>query len=128
MAAASCHAGAYANRWVVVVDEDIDPTDTNEVLWALCTRTEVTEDIDVMRRCWSTSLDPMAYAQEEGRPYFNNRMIVDACRPYDRLKTFPAVVRTSDEQAARLRSRFPALFGADGKISAEAAHVQPPPA
>jgi len=126
MAAASCHAGAYANRWVVVVDEDIDPTDTNEVLWALCTRTEVTEDIDVMRRCWSTSLDPMAYAQEEGRPYFNNRMIVDACRPYDRLKTFPAVVRTSDEQAARLRVRFPGLFGDDGKISAEAAYVQPP--
>ncbi|MCI0889148.1 MAG: UbiD family decarboxylase, partial [Chloroflexi bacterium] len=60
MATASCHAGAYANRFVVVVDDDIDPTDTNEVLWAMCTRTDVIDDIDVMKRCWSTSLDPMA--------------------------------------------------------------------
>ncbi|MCH8848005.1 MAG: UbiD family decarboxylase [Chloroflexi bacterium] len=122
MATASCHAGAYANRFVVVVDDDIDPTDTNEVLWAMCTRTDVIDDIDVMKRCWSTSLDPMAYAgQGEGEGYYNNRMIIDACRPYDRLSTFPEVVRTSDEDAARLRSRWPDLFGADGKAKDGAA-------
>lgn len=116
MATASCHAGAYANRFVVVVDEDIDPTDTNEVLWAMCTRTDVIDDIDVMKRCWSTSLDPMAYAGDgEGPRYYNNRMIIDACRPYDRIETFPEVVRTTDDDAAQLRSRWPGLFGADGK-------------
>ncbi|MCH8198619.1 MAG: UbiD family decarboxylase, partial [Chloroflexi bacterium] len=115
MATASCHAGAYANRFVVVVDDDIDPTDTNEVLWAMCTRTDVIDDIDVMKRCWSTSLDPMAYAGEgEGEGYYNNRMIIDACRPYDRLATFPEVVRTSDDDATKLRARWPDLFGADG--------------
>jgi 4-hydroxy-3-polyprenylbenzoate decarboxylase len=116
-AVASCHAGAYANRFVVVVDEDIDPADTNEVLWALCTRTEVAEDIDIIKRCWSTGLDPMAYVGVDSRSFFNNRMIIDACRPYDRLKTFPAVVRTSSTDAARLRERFPELFTADGKIA-----------
>ena len=116
MATASCHAGAYANRFVVVVDDDIDPTDTNEVLWAMCTRTDVIDDIDVMKRCWSTSLDPMAYAGGgEGPRYYNNRMIIDACRPYDRLDTFPEVVRTSDDEAAQLRSKWPELFGTDGK-------------
>ena len=116
MATASCHAGAYANRFVVVVDDDIDPTDTNEVLWAMCTRTDVIDDIDVMKRCWSTSLDPMAYAGEgDGPRYYNNRMIIDACRPYDRLATFPEVVRTSDDDATKLRARWPDLFGADGK-------------
>ena len=112
---AGYHAGAYANRFVVVVDDDIDPTDTNEVLWAMCTRTDVIDDIDVMKRCWSTSLDPMSYAGEEGLRYYNNRMIIDACRPYDRLATFPEVVRTSDEDAARLRARWPELFNADGR-------------
>ena len=66
-ATTSVHAGAYANRFVIVVDDDIDPTDTNEVLWALCTRTEVTEDVDIVKRMWSTSLDPMAYAGDGGR-------------------------------------------------------------
>jgi UbiD family decarboxylase len=117
-AAATCHAGAYANRWVIVVDDDIDPTDTNEVLWALCTRTDVVEDVDVLKRCWSTPLDPMAYAGD-GPAYFNNRMIVDACRPYDRLATFPPVARASPAEAAALRGRWPDLFGADGKAQRE---------
>src|SRR6266568_7810156 len=101
MATASCHAGAYANRYVVVVDEDIDPTDTNQVLWAMCTRTDVVEDIDVVKRQWSTPLDPMAYAGT-GPAYFNNRMIIDACRPYDRLGTFPPVARASAAEAEAL--------------------------
>lgn len=125
MATASCHAGAYANRYVVVVDDDIDPTDTNEVLWALCTRTDVVQDIDVVKRCWSTPLDPMAYAGEEGRAYYNNRMIIDACRPYDRLKTFPAVARASEAEAQRLRARFPDLFTTDGKMRPQGTHLRP---
>src|SRR6202162_5363124 len=40
MIASQCHAGAYANRVVVVVDDDIDPADMNRVVWALCTRLE----------------------------------------------------------------------------------------
>ena len=114
-ATTSIHAGAYANRFVIVVDDDIDPTDTNEVLWALCTRTEVTEDIDIVKRMWSTSLDPMAYAGE-GPKYYNNRMIIDACRPYDRLETFPLVARTSQKRAERLRTDWSQLFTADGKV------------
>ena len=43
-----------------------------------------------MKRMWSTSLDPMAYAGDEGPRYYNNRMIIDACRPYDRLDDLPA--------------------------------------
>jgi UbiD family decarboxylase len=123
-AAATCHAGAYANRWVIVVDDDIDPTDTNEVLWALCTRTDVVEDIDVLKRCWSTPLDPMAYAGS-GPAYFNNRMIVDACRPYDRLATFPPVARATATEAAVLRSRWPELFGAEGRAQREPRNARP---
>jgi 4-hydroxy-3-polyprenylbenzoate decarboxylase len=117
MATASCHAGAYANRYVVVVDEDIDPSDTNEVIWALCTRTDVVRDIDIMRRCWSTGLDPMAYAGEGGQGFFNDRMIIDACRPYDRLATFPPVARIGAEEAADLRAKWSELFTPDGSVA-----------
>jgi UbiD family decarboxylase len=127
MAAASCHAGAYANRFVIVVDDDIDPTDTNQVLWALCTRTDVIEDIDVIKRCWSTPLDPMAYAGEGAR-YYNNRMIIDACRPYDRLKTFPAVARVSAAEAQDLRARWPMLFDAQGKVRKDVRQASRAPA
>ena len=64
------HAGGYGllpggglrRRLVVVVDSDIDPTDTNEVLWALSTRADMIDDVDVIKNCRSTSLDPMATA------------------------------------------------------------------
>jgi 4-hydroxy-3-polyprenylbenzoate decarboxylase len=124
MAAASCHSGAYANRYVVVVDDDIDPTDTNEVIWALCTRTDVVRDFDVMRRCWSTRLDPMAY-QGEGSVYFNDRVVIDACRPYDRLETFPAVARLGPTEAARLRARWSTLFTPDGAVAKEVRAAAP---
>jgi 4-hydroxy-3-polyprenylbenzoate decarboxylase len=122
-AVASCHAGAYANRYVVVVDDDIDPTDTNQVLWALCTRTDVSADIDTLRRCWSTPLDPMAYAGADQRSYFNDRLVIDACIPYDRLRSFPTIVATSDEQRERLRERWPSLLGSDGKVRPEAVRL-----
>ena len=38
MMAAQCHAGAYLGRYVVVVDDDVDITNLNEVVWAMCTR------------------------------------------------------------------------------------------
>ena len=38
-------------------------------------------------------------------------MIIDACRPYDRLKTFPPVARKSEAEAKELREKWPELFG-----------------
>ncbi len=48
--ASQCHAGAYANRFVVVVDDDIDPADMDQVVWAMCTRFDPREGLgDVAR-------------------------------------------------------------------------------
>jgi len=38
IAALGCRAGNYHGRFVVVVDEDIDPSDLGEVIWAISTR------------------------------------------------------------------------------------------
>ena len=46
--ASQCHAGAYANRFVVVVDDDIDPSDMDKVVCAMCTRFDPGEG---RRRC-----------------------------------------------------------------------------
>ena len=92
--ASQCHAGAYANRFVVVVDDDIDPADMNRVIWAMCTRFEPREGIEILRGCWSTALDPMAYSPSDPR---NARVVIDACKPWNRRDTFPIEVRPSQE-------------------------------
>ena len=53
-------------------------------------------------------------------------MIIDACRPYDRLKTFPSIVNTSADDAQRLRQKWPGMFAPDGKISPKPAHLLAP--
>ena len=92
--ASQCHAGAYVNRFVVVVDEDINPADIDKVIWAMCTRFDPREGMEVLRGCWSSALDPMAYSEKDPR---NARVVIDACKPFGRRDTFPREVRASAE-------------------------------
>lgn len=101
--ASQCHAGAYANRWVIVVDDDIDPSSMNDVVWAMCTRCDPREGVDVMNGCWSTRLDPMSYSDEDPR---NSRVVVDACIPYRRKASFPVMARSSPELDAEIRAKW----------------------
>ncbi len=104
--ASNCHAGNYAGRWVIVVDEDIDPSSMFDVIWAISTRCDPPNDIDFTRRGWSTPLDTMI----EEPPYENNRAIVDACRPWHRKDTFPVVAETSPELKAKMHKKYQLLF------------------
>ena len=94
--ASSVQSGAYNGKWTVVVDDDIDPTDIDQVLWAMCTRFDPVEDVDIIRKAWSSGRDPMVLP---GTGNFNNRILVDATIPYHRkLKgDFPPVVGVSPE-------------------------------
>ncbi len=58
--AAGCQSASYLGRFVVVVDEDVDPTDLFDVMWAMCTRCDPANDIEFVRRAWSGPLDPYA--------------------------------------------------------------------
>ena len=102
--ASQCHAGAYANRWTIVVDDDIDPSNINDVIWAMSTRVDLREDIDVINGCWSTHLDPMCYDDETDRR--NSRAVIDACRPFRRKDSFPTVARSSQELDERIRRKW----------------------
>ena len=102
--AASCQSGSYLGRFVVVVDEDVDPANLEEVVWAMCTRCDPAEDIDFIRRHWSGPLDPRL---PKGVTW-NSRAVIDACRPFDMLKDFPPVVRASPALRDRVAGKFAA--------------------
>ncbi len=106
--ASQCHAGAYANRWVVVVDDDIDPANMNDVIWAMCTRFDPREGMETLRGCWSTHLDPMCYDGEADRR--NARVVIDACKPWSRRDGFPAVARSSQALDRRIAEKWAHLL------------------
>ena len=86
MIASQCRSGAYLGRYVIVVDEDIDITNTEEVIWAISSRSEPVDSIEILRRCWSGPLDPRIPVGEKG---FNSRATIDATRPYEWRDKFP---------------------------------------
>ncbi len=92
--AGQCHAGAYLGRYIVVVDDDVDITNLNEVVWAICTRSNPEESIDIIRRTWSGPLDPIIPREKKG---LNSRAIIDATRPYEWRDKFPAVSQISSK-------------------------------
>lgn len=104
LVASQCRPGAYMGRFVIVVDEDIDPSDTYEMLWAMATRTDPERDIDVVRQAWASKVDPLIH--KSSHVYYNSRAIINACRPYEWKDDFPAVSATSPELEAKLVKKY----------------------
>ena len=102
MLAANCQSGSYLGRFVVVVDEDIDPTDLFQVVWAMSTRCDPVEDIDFIRKTWSGPLDPRIARGTST----NSRAVIDACRPFEMIKDFPPVARATAEQRRKVAAKF----------------------
>ncbi len=97
----------YVGRWIVVVDDDIDPTDLNDVIWAMGTRCDPKSRTTLLDNCWSSRLDTLV--TDYGK-LTNSRMVIDACKPYERYDEFPKVAQTSKELAAEVRAKYPQLF------------------
>jgi 4-hydroxy-3-polyprenylbenzoate decarboxylase len=101
--ASQCRAGAYLGRYIVVVDDDIDITKSDEVLWAIGSRSDPSRSIDILDRCWSGPLDPAIPREEKG---FSSRALIDATRPYEWREKFPAVSGASPELKDKVRKKW----------------------
>jgi UbiD family decarboxylase len=110
--AAQSSAGAYYTKWVVAVDEDVDPTDMDQVLWAMSTRCNPVEDIDFLRNTWSTWLDPTQVPLER-RPY-GSKALINACRDHRYLDRFAPRTLLRRETYRRLSERW-ARLGLPGR-------------
>lgn len=94
LAAAS---GLRNGRWIVIVDEDIDPSNWKEVMWAMTTRCDPKRDIEVIDGAWSTPLDPLVSSdpeKKESGDHTNSLAIFYACRPFHLRESFPKPSRT----------------------------------
>lgn len=86
-------------RLFIIVDDDVDPHDPWEVLWAVGTRFDP-EDArtSIVQSRWL--LDPLRTIQDrisrDALPY--KRMIINGARPFERLAEFPPVNQFSPER------------------------------
>jgi 4-hydroxy-3-polyprenylbenzoate decarboxylase len=95
-------AHSYMARLIVVVDDDIDPSNLADVMWAVATRCEPAEGIDIVRNAWSSALDPRIPPDDKARGVTSHsKAIIAAVRPFAWLERFPpASALTPDEARA----------------------------
>jgi 4-hydroxy-3-polyprenylbenzoate decarboxylase len=110
--AAQCPAAAYYTKWIIAVDDDVDPTDMNDVLWAISTRCNPSDDLDLLRNTWSTGLDPSQFPPE-ARPY-GSKVLINACKPHRHIAQFPEATMLRKSMYAQVSARWNKL-GFEGR-------------
>ena len=105
--AAQCGASAYASKYVIVVDDDIDVTDLDQLLWAMLTRTDPKESIQFITGAWDSPADPRLPPEKRAvRDMTHSVAVIDACRPFHWRDKFPPANTPSAEVAYKARERF----------------------
>jgi 4-hydroxy-3-polyprenylbenzoate decarboxylase len=105
--AAQVPGGAYFTKWIIAVDEDIDPTDMDQVIWAMSSRCHPIEDIDILRNTWSTWLDPTQNPPEK-RPY-GSKALINACKEHRYLPVFSKRTTLSRQMYDQVAGRWKEL-------------------
>lgn len=109
LVASQFDTGIWVTRFVVVVDEDIDPMNIDEVLWAMCTRLEPEKDIQILPRLRGTPIDPLV--RKPAKTYYRSMAILDACKPYEWIGEFPRAIGISPELMARVKKKWGGVPG-----------------
>jgi hypothetical protein len=64
----------------------------------MCSHADPSDAAEIIRRCWSGSLDPIIPKARKG---FSSRTIIDGCRPFEWIKDFsPAAEIDAEFQQA----------------------------
>lgn len=102
----------YHRRFVIVVDDDIDPSRIEDVLWALATRCDPSTSINFLTDCWSTPLDPRIEPDQRARGNFTNSVaVINACRPYFWMKEFPETCYFSERARREAYEKWKDVLG-----------------
>jgi 4-hydroxy-3-polyprenylbenzoate decarboxylase len=97
--------------YYVTVDEDIDPTNQEEVLWAMCTRVDPTTAVDIVRDAWTADLDPrVSPARRAAGDLTVGRMLINACKPFAWREQFAQTNVFNAEDRKKLHAKWGELL------------------
>ena len=100
-------ANSYMGRLVVVVDDDVDPSNLADVMWAVTTRCEPSEQIDIVRNAWSSALDPRIPPEAKAAGITSHsKAIIEAVRPFGWKDNFPPTSALTAEEASEIEAKW----------------------
>lgn len=104
-------ASTYLAHFIVVVDEDINPRDADDVLWAIGTRCDPETTLTILKGINSSVLDPRIPPEQKRRgDLTTSKAIINACKPYDWIHDFPPTNAASPELKAKVLQKWEGKF------------------
>jgi UbiD family decarboxylase len=103
--------GGRDTRLIIVVDEDIDITNFNEVMWAVATRWDPRRQSEIVSVPASDLNPTLTAAERAAGEMVSSCQIIDACRPFASKDQFPEVSGVSPEYKAKILQQWGHLFG-----------------
>ena len=102
---------AEMGAYTVIVEEDIDPSNLDQVLWAMVTRARLDRQIHIIPDCHTnnvnTAIPPEEkMAGEAQKPITAARVVVDACRDYSWKEDWYPIARLSPELRGNLLKKW----------------------
>jgi 4-hydroxy-3-polyprenylbenzoate decarboxylase len=98
-------------RFVIVVDEDIDPSNLSDVIWALGTRWDPATGIDILLKTTTNIKDPLLTAeQRKQNNLYTNVGIITACKPFGWIDQFPKTIQSSKQLRERVEEKWADLL------------------
>jgi len=114
--AAQCGAAAYASKYVIVVDDDVDVTNLDHLLWAMLTRTEPKESIQFIQNAWDSPADPRLAPEKRAVGDMTHSVaVINACKPYHWRDKFPPSNTPSPEVTRKAKEKFGWLLDGNDK-------------
>lgn len=103
--------GGRDTRMVIVVDDDIDVTNINEVLWAVASRWDPKRQSEIVEVPASDLNPTLTREQRAANDMVSSCQIIDACRPFGRKDEFPVVSGMSPELRETMLKQWDRLLG-----------------
>jgi 4-hydroxy-3-polyprenylbenzoate decarboxylase len=99
-------------RYTIVVEDDIDPSNLDQVIWAMSTRSLPDRAIQILPYCHTSSADPAIPPEEKRKykvapkPLHAPRVIIDACRPLEWKPDWYPISRMSPELRTNILNKW----------------------
>jgi len=101
--------------YTVVVEEDIDPSNIEQVLWAMSTRALLDQSIQILPGCHAsnihTAIPPSEKrATEKPKPLTAARVVIDACRDLSWKEDWYPISRISPELRTQIGEKWQSVL------------------
>ena len=104
--AASCGASVYGCKMVIVVDDDIDVSNLDQLMWATLSRYDPATSVHTTAHAQHAGRPAVAAGTTQGQRFYQFPLVIDATRPYEWGDKFPKVNAPSQEIVKKAREMF----------------------